>query len=92
MNKLTEVAKRDIQDLFNCGITLPDGSTDRVSWSGRLEDADFLARLYDLSSMPSYDYRYKDADGDIRCHVGWRDWERDWVFTDGRFDLLHADD
>ena len=57
MNKLTEVAKRDIQDLFNCGITLPDGSTGHVSWAGRLEDADFLARLYNLASMPSYDHR-----------------------------------
>ena len=92
MKNLSEVAKRDIQDLFNCGITLPNGSIGHVSWAGRLEDADFLARLYNLSSMPSYDYRYKDADGDIRCHVGWGDWESDWVFTDNRFDLLHADD
>lgn len=92
MNKLSEVAKRDIQDLFNCGITLPDGSTGHVSWTGRLEDADFLARLYNLSAMPSYDHRYRDADGDIRCHVRWGDWEGDWVFTDGRFELLHADD
>lgn len=92
MNKLTEVAKRDIQDLFNCGITLPDGSTGHVSWAGRLEDADFLARLYNLASMPSYDHRYRNADRDIRCHVGWGDWESNWVFTDGRFDLLHSTD
>ena len=55
MNKLSEVARRDIQDLFNCGVALPEGSTGRVYWSGRLEDADFLARLYNLSSMPSND-------------------------------------
>ena len=92
MPKLSEVAKRDIQDLLNCGITLPDGSTGRVFWNGRLDDADFLNRLYDLSSMPSYDHRYRDAEGDIRCHVGWNDWDSDWVFTDSRFNLLHADD
>lgn len=92
MEKLTEVARRDIQDLFNCGVTLPDGSTKRVFWNGRLDDADFLNRLYNLSAMPSYDHRYKDAEGDIRCHVGWGDWDDDWVFTDNRFNLLHADD
>lgn len=92
MNKLSEVSKRDIQDLFNLGISLPDGTTGRVYWNGRLDDADFLSRLYDLSSMPSYDHRYRDAEGDIRCHVGWGDWDGDWVFTDGRFDLLHSDD
>ena len=92
MKKLSEVAKRDIQDLFNCGVTLPDGLTGKVSWTGRLDDVEFLARLYNLSSLPSYDHRYKDAEGDIRCHVGWGDWEGDWVFTDGRFDLLHSDD
>lgn len=92
LEKLTEVAKRDLQDLFNCGVTLPDGSTKRVHWSGRLDDADFLNRLYNLSSMPSYDHRYSDAEGDIRCHVGWEDWDEDWVFTDSRFNLLHADD
>lgn len=92
MKKLSEVARRDIQDLFNCGVTLPNGEVGFVTWSGRLEDADFLSRLYDTSSLPSYDHRYRDADGDIRCHTGWGDWETDWVFTDGRFNLLHADD
>lgn len=92
MNKLSEVARRDIQDLFNCGVTLLDGKAVIMSWSGRLDDADFLSRLYDTSSLPSYDHRYRNADGDIRCHTSWGDWESDWVFTDGRFNLLHADD
>lgn len=92
MNRLSEVAKRDIQDLFNCGVTCPDGTIKKVFWGGKLQDADFLGRLYDLSSMPSYDHRYRDAEGDIRCHVGWGGWEDDWVFTDSRFNLLHADD
>ncbi len=92
MNKLSETSRRDIQDLFNCGITLPNGNTERISWSGSYDDADFLVRLYDLSSMPSYDHRYHNADRDIRQHIAWRDWPSDWVFTDGRFDLLHSDD
>ena len=92
MDKISEVTKRDIQDLFKCGVTLPDGTVKKVYWYGRLEDADFLSRLYNLSDMPSYDSRYKDANGDIRCHVGWNDWEEDWVFTDPRFNILHGDD
>ena len=92
MGKLSDVTKQDIQDLFNCGIALPDGSTGHVFWSGRLDDIDFLSRLYDLSKMPSYDHRYRDAAGDIRCHVGWGDWDEDWVFSDPRFNLSHADD
>lgn len=92
MNKLSEVSKRDIQDLFNLGISLPDGTTGRVLWKGRMDDADFLLRLYDLSSMPSFDRRYNDAEGDIRCHVGWGDWDDDWIFTDERFDLIHSED
>jgi len=92
MKKLSEVARRDIQDLFNCGVTLPDGKTAMISWSGRLDDVDFLSRLYDLSSMKSHDYRYRDAEGDIRCHTSWGDWDSDWVFTDGRFNILRAED
>lgn len=39
-----------------------------VSWAGRLQDDEFLARLYDLSKLPSFDHRYKDAAGDIYQH------------------------
>ena len=92
MHKISEVAKRDIQDIFNCGVVRPDGSTVKIFWSGRLNDEDFLSRLHDLSNMPSYDHRYSDAAGDIHCHVGWGDWEDDWVFTDPRFNYLHVDD
>ena len=92
MNKLSEVARRDIQDLFNCEIELPNGSFSKVYWSGRLDDAAFLSRLYNLQAMPSFDRRFSDAEGDIRCHVGFGDWGNDWVFTDGRFNLLYAED
>jgi len=62
-----------------------------VSWSGRLQDDEFLARLYELQKMPSHDYRYKTAASDIYQHcVRNNDWDATWVFTDRRFDLLHA--
>ena len=64
-----------------------------VFWCGRLSDDDFLARLYDLTKMPSHDFRYRNAAGDIHQHmVRNRDWDANWVFYDGRFNLLHVAD
>ncbi len=68
-------------------------STSNTSWCGRLTDDDFLARLYDLTKLPSYDHRYRNAAGDIYQHcVNNNDWPSDWVFTDARFNLLHGSD
>jgi hypothetical protein len=64
-----------------------------ISWAGRLQEDDFLARLYDLTSMRSTDHRIRNAAGDIHQHrVNWLDWEDDWVFYDPRFNLLRAPD
>lgn len=65
----------------------------RVSWNGNLEQSDFLGRLYDLSILPSHDARYKTASEDIYKHtVMNNDWPEEWIFTDERFNLLHATD
>lgn len=83
-NSLSEVARLAIIDHFNLA---------KVSWAGRYGDDDFLSRLYDLAKLPSTDYRYKTAAGDIHQHtVRNNDWPSDWVFTDRRFNLLHATD
>lgn len=68
-------------------------SLSEYDWSGRLEHPQFLARIYDLDALPSNDYRYKNAAGDIRQHMvnNW-DWEDDWVFDDERFQLRDGDD
>lgn len=65
-----------------------------IDWAGRLEEPDFLARIWDLADMRSTDGRFKDAAGDIWQHRvnNPQDWEDDWVFTDSRFDLMHGDD
>lgn len=64
-----------------------------VWWAGRLEETDFLARLYDLTGLPSTDSRYADASGDIWQHrVNNYDWEDDWIWYDDRFDLLRGPD
>jgi hypothetical protein len=84
-NTLTEITRRDIFDT----ITM-----EHVVWSGRLEEPDFLDRIYDLADMRSTDGRFRDAAGDIWQHRvnNPQDWEDDWVFTDSRFDLMHGDD
>src|SRR5208282_5940629 len=65
-----------------------------IGWGGRYGDDEFLSRLYDLSTLPSTDHRYKNAAGDIWQHTvnNPDDWSRDWVFYDRRFNLLHASD
>ena len=84
LNDISEVTRRAIVDFI---------SDSNIIWAGRLQDDDFLSRLYDLTSMPSNDHRMSNAAGDIYQHrVNWNDWEDDWVFYDSRFNLLHAPD
>ncbi len=83
-NDVSEVTRRAIMDF----ITATD-----TNWAGRLQEDDFLARLYDLTAMRSTDRRIHTAAGDIHQHrVNWRDWEDDWIFYDPRFNLLRASD
>ena len=57
--RISVLTRRDIID----AIVAED-----VQWSGTMEEPEFLARLYDLSSMPSRDSRFADAGGDIWQH------------------------
>ncbi|WP_055594356.1 protein kinase domain-containing protein [Streptomyces hirsutus] len=64
-----------------------------VDWSGRLEEPEFLKRIFDLDALESYDPRFTTAEGDIYQHrVNNYDWEVDWVFTDERFGLSRGPD
>jgi hypothetical protein len=82
--KISQLTRRDIIDAL---------VAEKVNWSGRLEEPEFLARIFNLQDMPSFDGRFKDAAGDIRQHrVNNFDWEDDWVFYDSRFNLLTGDD
>ncbi len=84
MNKISNITRRDIFDTLN---------VEKISWNGRLEESDFLSRLYDLSKMPSQDSRFSDAGGDIWQHrVNNYDWDDNWIFSDDRFNLMHCDD
>lgn len=95
MRRITEITKRDIYELFRDGIP-DDGIFDwveRYPYYGRLEELEFLERLYDLSGMESYDSRYKNAREDIIQHtVNNEDYPYCWVFSDERFPLKDGDD
>lgn len=66
---------------------------ENIPWQGRLEDSDFLSRLFDLVALPSTDSRFNNARDDIWKHTTANsDWDSDWVFYDKRFNLSGCDD
>jgi hypothetical protein len=82
--KISQITRRDIIDSM---------VAEKISWCGRLEEPEFLARLFELQNLPSTDHRFDDAAGDIWQHrVNNFDWDDDWVFYDRRFNLLGSDD
>ena len=83
--EITLLTRRDIFDYLR---------TDGGPWWGRLDEVDFLARVYDLESLPSTDPRFNTAGGDIWQHRvnNPDDWEDDWVFSDSRFELASGPD
>ena len=96
MNKITEVTKRDIRDVF-CGgfdvLELFETKKATYIYYGRLTEVDFLKKIYPIDTMPSTDSRFPNAGADIWQHtVNNDDWEPDWIFDDDRFGLLKGDD
>ena len=82
-----EIRKQTRQNIID-GLRL-----DNVFWSGKLDDVAFLARIYELQALPSFDTRYQDAAGDIYQHrINNLDWPDDWVFDDSRFQLCDGPD
>jgi hypothetical protein len=82
--RITEATRRDIFDALRLETT---------TWSGRLDEAEFLGRVFNLRALPSHDHRFHDAAGDIRQHrVNNYDWSDDWIYNDSRFDLLGCED
>lgn len=72
--EISEITRRAIADEL---------ALSNLQWSGELQEDNFLARLYNLSEMPSYDHRFSDASGDIWKHrVMNDDWPSDWILTD----------
>ncbi|MDR3057671.1 MAG: hypothetical protein LBU84_05965 [Prevotella sp.] len=93
MNKITEITRRDIIELFRGGYVLIGDEKVFYPYYGRLTELDFLKKLYPLDKIPSDDTRFENAEKDIRQHtINNQDWESDWIFTDDRFELLKGSD
>lgn len=96
MNRITEITKRDILDLFRNGLEIDEffeTKTVKYYYFGRFEEIDFLKRIYDLKKMRSNDSRFKDAESDIWQHtVNNDDYPFCWVFEDERFELSNGSD
>ena len=107
MNKITSITRQDIIDIIREGIWIKydspklnsatgefeDGCTIRMPIYGRLDEIEFLSRLYDLDKMPSHDPRFSTARDDILKHTVYNDdWDSFWYFTDSRFKLSNGND
>ena len=81
--EITEVTRRDILEFL---------LSRRIHFSGRLELIPFLKKVWDLSTMPSTDSRFKDAEGDIWQHmINNYDWDSKYLLYE-YLDLLQRPD
>jgi hypothetical protein len=96
MNRISEITKRDIYDLFVNGLEVLDYfETKKITYTyyGRLEEVEFLKKLYDLENLPSKDSRFTNAERDIWQHtINNNDYSFCWVFKDERFQLQKGSD
>ena len=61
-------------------------------WHGALDEITFLNRIFNLTSLPSHDSRFQNAEQDIWQHcINNIDWPQDWVYSDPRFRLYVGD-
>ena len=82
--EISDITRRDLFDAIQ---------VEHINWSGRLKETEFLARVYDLESIPPFDTRFENIVGDIWQHrIRNDDWEDDWVFNDPRLTLNKGDD
>ncbi len=83
-NQISAVTRKDLFDEIK---------EKRFRWHGRLDETDFLNRIYNLEKMPSTDDRFRNALEDIWQHrVNNFDWDYWWILSDSRFNLLHCPD
>lgn len=95
MERITEITKRDIYEMFRHGIAddAPFNINIEYPYYGRLDEIEFLERLYNLQEMKSNDPRYSNAREDIVQHtINNDDYPYCWVFTDDRFQLNKGSD
>jgi hypothetical protein len=80
--EVSELRRRNIID----GLKI-----ERIAWYGRVNDVEFLERLFDLKALPSFDSRFDSAAGDVWQHrINNEDMDDDWVYEDRRLNLLRG--
>lgn len=80
---ISEVTRRNIIDYLLLR---------KYPFHGRLDLISFLKRIWDLSSMPSTDHRFENAEGDIWQHmINNNDWEYEYLLYT-YLDLLKCSD
>ena len=98
MRNITDLTKRNIFELFRDGYTQYEFFLDKNTqytypYFGRLEEIDFLRKIYNLKTMPGKYEGYENAEEDIIKHtIANDDYEYCWVFNDERFGLKNGND
>ncbi len=84
MNKISSITRKHILERVF-------GS--HWAWHGRMNEVDFLNRIWTLDNLPSTDGRFKDMFGDIFQHrINNDDYAPDWIITDNRLNILETED
>ena len=83
--EITQVTRRNIYDSI---------IESKIYMYGRLDEPNFLGRLFDLANLPSTDPIYDNAYRDIVQHrvLNPQDWDDSWILSDPRINFLHCDD
>jgi hypothetical protein len=83
-NEITSLTRRNIAEALQIS---------NLFYNGRLEELEFLLRLYDIKKMKSEDKRFTNAWDDIIQHrIRNYDWADNWIFFDNRFNLMNCED
>ncbi len=97
MNSITEVTFNDIVAIVKYGSSIPIEYEDldlydrpivnvkyedaMMTFCGKLDEIDFLKRVFDIKNLPSMDSRFENAEGDIWQHtINNDDFEPFWFF------------
>lgn len=95
MTSITSITRRDIFDLFRCGIIedfLGEDIYIKYPYYGRVDTLNFLNRIYDLKYLESKDSKYESIEHEVTMHLQNGDDSGCWIFEDERFKLCDGND